>query len=112
MMGDDVYIKLRDYLHGMPGGYPPTKSGVEIRILKKLYKPEEAKLFCELKTVPEPVEAIAGRCGLSESELADKLEDMAKRGLVFRVREGDRALYKAFQFFIGIRSHCGGLLHF
>ena len=101
-MDDQVYIELRDYLHRMPGGYPPTRSGVEIRILKKLYTPEEAALFCELKTVPEPVEAIAARTGGDASELALKLEDMAVRGLVFRVRQGEKARYQAFQFFIGI----------
>jgi ferredoxin len=102
MMSDDVYVRLRDYLHGMPGGYPPTRSGVELRILKKLYRPEEAALFCELKTAPETVDEIAARVGGDASELAEKLEDMAMRGLIFRSREGGRALYKAFQFFIGI----------
>lgn len=28
----DAYEKLREHLDGLPGGYPATKSGVEIRI--------------------------------------------------------------------------------
>jgi len=101
-MSEDVYSRLREYLHSMPGGYPSTPGGVEIRILKKLYTPDEADICLKLKTVPEEAAAIAGRHGLDEDELAEKLEDMAKRGLVFRVREGDKPLYHAYQFFIGI----------
>jgi H+/Na+-translocating ferredoxin:NAD+ oxidoreductase subunit B len=101
-MSDEVYQNLRAYLHSMPGGYPKTKSGVEIKILEKLFTPDEAALFLELKMDAEKVSSIAGRVDMDESELAEKLEDMAVRGLIFRVREGEDKLYKAFQFFIGI----------
>lgn len=101
-MSGDVYARLRERLHKMPGGYPATKSGVEIRILKKLYSPDEAGIFLMLSDDPEDSATIASRHGLEATALAARLEDMARRGLVFRTREGDRRLYKAFQFFIGI----------
>jgi len=101
-MNEEVYQKLREFLHAMPGGYPATESGVEIKILKKLYTPEQAELTMQLKDEPEDVSEIASRIGLDETELADKLEEMAQNGLIFRVREGENRRYQAFQFLIGI----------
>ena len=39
-----VYRKLQKYLDRMPISYPETESGVEIRILKHLFTPEEAEI--------------------------------------------------------------------
>ncbi len=101
-MSEDVYTKLREFLDAMPGGFPATDSGVEIKILKKLYTPEEAKLTMQLKEEPESVSDIAARLGMDEAELTKKLEDMAQNGLIYRVREGEKKLYQAFQFLVGI----------
>ena len=60
----DVYQELREHLDSLPGGFPPTESGVEIRILKRLFSPEEAELARYLK--PKPATAIAERSGMSE----------------------------------------------
>ena len=35
-MTDTIYLKLREHLNALPGGYPTTPSGVEIRIIEKL----------------------------------------------------------------------------
>ncbi|MCK4779024.1 MAG: hypothetical protein KAT57_02505, partial [Candidatus Lokiarchaeota archaeon] len=45
----DVYRQLQQTLDEMPIGFPPTKSGVEIRLLKRLFTPEEAKIASKLK---------------------------------------------------------------
>ena len=58
-MGDDVYIRLREFMNTLPAGYPSTPSGVEIRILRKLFSPEEAELTMQLKNEPEELPAIA-----------------------------------------------------
>jgi electron transport complex protein RnfB len=101
-MGEDAYVRLREFMDTLPAGYPATPTGVEIKILKKLFSPEEAELTMKLKGEPEEVPAIAARVGLEESELAPRLEEMAQKGLIFRVREGNRALYQAYQFIVGI----------
>lgn len=98
----DVYASLREFLHTFPGGYPSTPNGVEIKLLKKLFTPEDAEMYLSLTKEPEVLADIAKRLGREEGELGDKLEDMAKRGLIFRNREGDKVLYKAYQFFVGI----------
>ena len=101
-MSDDTYTRLREFLDKLPAGYPETPTGLEIKILKKLFTLEQAELTVQLSESPESVAEIAQRIGADESILADKLEDMALRGLIFRVREGDQKKYQAFQFIIGI----------
>lgn len=101
-MSEDIYGKLREFLDKLPGGYPATPDGVEIRILKKLFSPEDADLTLKLKSTPESVGEIAKRLGRPEAELAEKLEDMALRGLIFRVRDGETKQYQAVQFIVGI----------
>ena len=44
----DVYKRLRQRLDDLGTGFPATESGVEIRILKKLFTEEEADLFAHL----------------------------------------------------------------
>ncbi len=101
-MTEDVYKRLREFLDKLPGGYPETDSGVEIRILKKLFSPEDAELTMKLKPEPEGVSSIAERLGIDEANAAEKLEDMAKRGLIFRTREDGKPKYQAFQYIVGI----------
>ena len=33
----------------LPNGFPSTENGVEIKLLKKIFKPEQAALFCDLR---------------------------------------------------------------
>ena len=101
-MSEEVYSRLREFLDQLPGGYPETPTGIEIKILKKLFSPEDAELTMKLKPEPEDVSSIAKRIGIDESEAAEKLEDMAKRGLIFRVRENGKPMYQAFQYIVGI----------
>ena len=101
-MSDDIYLKLREFLDKLPAGYPETPTGIEIRILKKLFSPEDAELVMKLKPEPEAPFDIASRLGMSETEAKEKLDDLARRGLIFSTREGDEKCYQAFQFIVGI----------
>ena len=51
-----VYRDLQKHPDRLPAGFPPTESGVEIRILKHLFTPEEAKMAIELSMMPEDLE--------------------------------------------------------
>jgi electron transport complex protein RnfB len=101
-MSDDIYERLRAFLDTLPTGFPSTPTGIELRILMKLFTPEEAELTMNLRSDPEDLSSIAARLGREEVELGSKLEEMVRKGLIFRVREGDRVSYQAFQFMIGI----------
>lgn len=63
-MPEDVYIRLREFLDSLPGGFPASESGVEIEILKRYFTPEEAELAMNLQRIPEHVRhRRAGRDG-------------------------------------------------
>ncbi len=101
-MSEDIYLQLREFMDTLPAGYPTTPDGLEIRILKKLFTPDDAELVMKLKTEPEEISAIAARLGMDEPELTEKLEDMAQRALVFRTRSEDQVFYNAHSFVVGI----------
>ncbi len=101
-MSTDVYTRLREFMDTLPAGFPATPTGVEIKILKKLFTPEQAVLAMKLGKEAEEVSAIAARIGMDDAELARKLEEMAQQGLIFRTRDKDRVSYQACQFIVGV----------
>ena len=82
-----VYRRLARHLDNLPGGFPSTETGVEQRILRRLFSPEEAALAVRLAPIPEPARIIARRAGLGVDEAAARLEEMAHKGLIFSVRD-------------------------
>jgi len=103
-MVDDqqIYEALAAHLDRLPSGFPGTPSGIEIKILRKLFTPEEASLAQLLTQRPETAEAVARRTGREVEELSRKLENMSRKGLIIRLRKGEEARYMAAQFVIGI----------
>jgi ferredoxin len=101
-MKSDVYQQLRKFLDSLPTGFPETPSGVELKILKKLFTPEQAALTIQLRNSPEPVKDIAKRTARDPQDLKRELEEMAQQGLIFRVKKEGQPCYQAFQFMIGI----------
>lgn len=99
----EIYRELRQHLDKMPGGFPETESGVELRILKKLFTPAQAELALHTRLMPETAATIAERAGLDEAEVAGRLREMARQGLLFSVEMKDKPpLYMAAQYVIGI----------
>lgn len=100
---EKVYRKLAKHLDDMPGGFPATEDGVEIRILRRLFTPDEAGLTLQLTPIPEEPARVAKRLRLPKEETARRLEAMALKGLIYRVSSKDSApKYMAWQFVIGI----------
>lgn len=89
----DVYDKLRERLDMFPQGFSKTESGVELEILKRLFKPEEAEIMLQLKPLPEKLADIAQRVDKDEKELGEMLYDMSKRGLIMRWRAPNDDMY-------------------
>jgi Fe-S-cluster-containing hydrogenase component 2 len=98
----DAYERLAKKLDELPQGFPSTESGVEIKILKKIYSPEEAEMALKLKPVPETAESIAQRLGKTLSEMQDILDTMVRKGQIGSVRAGGVQSYALFPFIIGI----------
>ena len=98
----DLFKKLARHLDKMPAGYPATESGVEVKILERLFTEEEAEIVLGLNMWPEPVPVIAERQGKDPKSIGEKLMEISKKGLIFRAGKDDNPSYMAIQFVIGI----------
>ena len=101
-MSEDIYKKLAKVLDTLPNGYPSTENGTEIKILKIIFSPEEADLFCNLRLTLETAEQISARTGLQLEGLQEKLFSMWEKGQIFCVPLGDIKLYKMMPWVFGI----------
>jgi len=80
----DVYRRLQKHLDELPVGYPATESGVELRILRQLFTPEEAEVALSLSAVPETARKIRQRQpGRTEEELERMLDHLVEKGAIF-----------------------------
>lgn len=101
-MNNGVYEKLARCLDDLPAGYPRTESGVELRILRRLFTPEEAGLALHLTLVPEEPRVVARRAGIPVAEAAGMLAGMLQKGLIYAIGGPDGNLqYQLMQFVVG-----------
>ncbi len=101
-MTNDIFRDLQQRLDKYSVGFPATESGIEIKILKAMFSEEDAKLFLALSPILETAEAVAQRLERPTAEIAEKLEDMSGRGLLFRLKKGDTPKYGAIPFVHGL----------
>jgi len=99
----DVYQRLAEYLDTMPQRFPVnTESGIELKILKHIFTPDEAETFMQIKPAPETAAEIAARIGGAPEDVERKLYEMSKKGLVFRSGKEGSHKYMATAFLVGI----------
>jgi electron transport complex protein RnfB len=101
-MQNDVFTQLREQLDQYSIGFPATESGVELKILKKLFTEEEARMFLSLSMMLEPADSVAKRLNRDEKEVSALLEHMTEKGLIFRAVKGETPQYGAIAFVVGI----------
>jgi ferredoxin len=104
-MTGNVYDQLREQLDQYSVGFPSTESGVEMKILEKLFTQEEARMYLNLSMMLETPDAVAERVKQDPTEVADLLERMAEKGLLFRLRKEGSAKYGAAPFVVGIYEY-------
>jgi Fe-S-cluster-containing hydrogenase component 2 len=89
---DQTYRDLQKHLDNkIPNGFKATKSGAEIRLLRQVFTPEEAKIALQLSMRPEPINRIykrVKRSGMSKEELQKILDRMAYKGTLLVSEEG------------------------
>ena len=104
-MTDNPYQRLAQQLDALPDGYPPTDSGVELRLLAKLFAPDEAALAAQLRLTPETPAEVAARTGADRQAVRKQLKAMGRRGLI-HVQRTERGLcYGLLAFVVGIYEH-------
>ncbi|WP_155321935.1 ATP-binding protein [Desulfosarcina ovata] len=101
-MSQVVYRKLQEQLDQYSVGYPTTESGIEIKILERLFKEKEAEIFLQMSLSPESSIAIAARAGSTPSQIDTLLDEMYRKGLVFRHAKDGDVKYGAVPFIEGI----------
>ncbi|HNY65578.1 MAG TPA: 4Fe-4S binding protein [Deltaproteobacteria bacterium] len=101
-MDKEIYRKLARVLDTLPNGFPPTESGVELRLLEKIFTPEEAELFCRLRVTFETAAQIAERTGLPLEGLEERLIAMGDKGQIFAIPLGDVWIFRMLPWVFGI----------
>jgi Na+-translocating ferredoxin:NAD+ oxidoreductase subunit B len=99
---NDVYGRLAARLDALPHGYPATSTGVELRILRKIFSPEDAELALALTLLPDTAETVARRVARPTEEVRNALERMRERGQIAVVANRGRTMYSLVPFVIGI----------
>jgi ferredoxin len=99
------YQRLAQRLDSLPNGYPPTENGAEIRLLEKLFSPEEASLAANLRLTLETPNEIAARLGRDRLEIKPMLKRMARNGLIKAGRAENGLGYGLLPFVVGIYEY-------
>ncbi|OGO30949.1 MAG: hypothetical protein A2Z29_00975 [Chloroflexi bacterium RBG_16_56_11] len=86
-----VYRELQRYLDRLPSGFPEVESGLDIKLLRRFFTPEEASLAMQLSMKPEPIARIFHRIrnsGVTPGALKQVLERMLHKGTILSVESG------------------------
>ena len=101
-MQDDIYRQLQEQLDQYSMGFPATESGIELEILKYLFSEADARMFTALTPLLETAQAVASRLDRPEADVAVQLDEMAERGLLFRLNKKGLPRYGAIPFVHGL----------
>jgi Na+-translocating ferredoxin:NAD+ oxidoreductase subunit B len=79
---DTLYRRLARSLDALPNRFPPADDGSDLRLLAKLFTPEEAGLAADLLPDLENPSQIANRLGRPPREVNTLLKEMSRKGLI------------------------------
>ncbi len=102
---EQIYRNLQQHLDEQAVGYPATKSGAEIRILKRFFSPEEAQLAMHLTYKPASIEHIyelAKGSGISFDSVERMLNNMAKNEVIGLVEKEGMRHFFSIPFVVGM----------
>jgi ferredoxin len=99
--GNDIYRKLQRHLHKMPIGFPATKTGIEIKLLKSIFTEEQAIVATHLdyrhKTIDQ-IYATAKKDVSSKEELRRILDKTVTNGGISRRKKDGEEQYATLPF--------------
>ena len=97
-----IYRQLQEKLDQYSMGFPATASGIELEILEYLFNEEDAGLFLSMSHTLQTPQQIAEIVNRSADQLADQLDRMAEKGLLFRLKRPDGNKYATIPFVHGL----------
>ena len=100
-MGREAYEKLAQKLDKMPNRFPATESGVELRLLEKIFAPQQAVLAAEMDFRKEPASVIAARAGVPLKEARKTLKDMVRSRLILFSKRKEGLAFGLMPFVVG-----------
>jgi len=100
-VASDPYRRLAERVDQIPNGFPSTESGIELKLLAKMFSPEEARLASYMKLRPEPAVTIADRAGVTGEAALQHLGAMAMKGLIGIARREEGKLFSLRPFVVG-----------
>lgn len=101
---DKIYRRLQRHLDKQAIGFPATLSGADIRLLERLFSPEEARLAFFLSFKPASFEQIRERvAGAFSADLVEQLlEAMLQKGSVARKEKQGIACWYLMPLVVGM----------
>ena len=102
MMTSEIYGALAERLDSIPNGFARTESGVELRLLEKLFEPEEARIAAVMELNPESPAEIGTRAGLAPDEAEKVLFRMSSKGLIRAQGTDSGPVFGLMPFIVGI----------
>jgi Na+-translocating ferredoxin:NAD+ oxidoreductase subunit B len=96
---NESYRLLAKKLDAHPNGFPAVDDESDLRLLAKLFSPEEALLASQLQIEVETAPEIADRAGRDLAEVSRTLKGLARRGLI-TCRKTDKGLGFALMPFV------------
>lgn len=100
-MNANAYERLASALDLLPGGFPRTRSGVELRILKRIFSLEEALVASHMTGTSETADVIASRANLPGEETELRLNEMVDRGLVWGSKRDGKRRFRLAPYVVG-----------
>ncbi len=101
-MNESLYRQLQEKLDHFSMGFPKTESGIEIEILQNLFNEDDARLFLSMSHSLASPEAIAEQESRPVDEVEVQLNDMAEKGLLFRLKKQNKVMFAAIPFVHGL----------
>jgi formate hydrogenlyase subunit 6/NADH:ubiquinone oxidoreductase subunit I len=103
MTDEEVYERFVEWLRSY-GAFVPESEEL-LPLVRACYRPEEARLLTGMPFAPLDLEELAALKHADIRDLARALDDLARRGLVFRSDEGGKTTYRLNSLrFVSIRS--------
>jgi electron transport complex protein RnfB len=100
-MNTDAYEELARALDLLPGGFPRTKSGVELEILKRVFSPEEALVASNMTGNSETADVIAGRAKEPLEEIERRIKQMLNRRIIWGSNKDGTWRFRLAPFIVG-----------
>ncbi len=97
-----TFERLAEALNRLPNGFSRTSSGVEIRILRRIFSSDEAALAAVMGKDHESAQVIAFRSGQPVDLTEAMLSSMADRGLLWSHMHEGKDVYRLAPFVVGI----------